>query len=177
MIAAAALLPACGDDDGPPPNPTGGGGPDPVGANGDEITLSIDGAPERSFVEASGLPDIDCDPRVDWASYQLVMWHDYTDGQGPNGYELFFDIMFPATDDVGTYTVHGESLQALLYSNGVNYSASPILAPSSGTVTVTRSDTSIEGNYTFTLVDATGQNTVTVTGSFAVGGGWSLSCQ
>lgn len=176
MAVTAALLPACGGDDDHSQNPTGGG-PDPVGANGDEITMSIDGAPERNFVEASGLPNIDCDPRVDWAAYQVVLWHDFTDGAGPNGYELLFDIMFPASDSAETYTVHGESLQALLYLDGVNYMASPIVAASSGTVTVTRSDTRIEGTYAVTVVDASEQNAVTLTGSFAVEKGWSLSCQ
>lgn len=177
IVAATLLLPACGGDDDNTQVPTGGGGPDPVGANGDEITMSVDGAPQQSYVEASGLPDIDCDPRVDWGSNQVVMWHDYTDGAGPNGYELFFDIMFPNNDDVGTYTVQGDYLQALLHLNGMDYSASPILGSSIGSVTVTRSDTRIEGTYTITLVDAGEQNLITVTGSFAVDAGWSLSCQ
>jgi len=175
-MVAAIVLPGCGSDDDTPQNPAGGGGPDPVGANGDEIVFAMDGDPPRSFVEASGLPDIDCDPRVDWAANQIALWYDFTDGSGPNGYELFLDIIFPNNDDVGTYTVHGDSLQAILYANGVNYAASPIVGASSGTVTVTRSDERIEGTFTITLVDEGGQNTVTLTGSFAVDGGWSLSC-
>jgi hypothetical protein len=175
IVAAALLLPACGGDDNPP-NPTGGGGPDPVGANGDEIVISVDGAAQQSFVEASGLPDIDCDPRVDWAANQVILWHDHTGGAGPSGYELFLSIVFPNADSVGTYTVHGDFLQAVLYLNGVNYSASPIVRASSGSVTVTRSDTRIEGPYTLNMVDSSGQDSLTLTGSFAVDAGWSLSC-
>jgi hypothetical protein len=166
------MLGSCGNDgeSQTPINPGGGLGDE------DFVRLSIGGAPEVLLTEASGLPSIDCDPRVDWASYQVVLWDDFTSGSGPNGYDLFFELMFPVNDDVGTYTVHGSSMQALLYDNGVNYSASPLIGASNGTVDVTRSDTRIEGTFTFTLTDATGTLSVAVSGSFGVEGGWSLSC-
>jgi hypothetical protein len=136
----------------------------------------MNGGSEAQYMEASGLPSIDCDPRVDWGANQVILWDDFTNGSGPNGYELFFEIMFPAADSVGTYTVHGDYLQALLHHNGVNYTASPLFSTSSGNVDVTRSDSRIVGDYTITVVDADETTSVTVTGHFGVDRGFSLSC-
>jgi len=76
---------------------------------------------------------------------------------------------------VGTYTVHGESFQTLFH-NGADYSASPIMDTSSGTVVVTRSDTRIEGTFNIVVVDAAETTSLTLTGSFGIQKGFSLSC-
>jgi hypothetical protein len=138
--------------------------------------MSMNGASEATYFEASALPSIDCDPRVDWGASQVILWSDFTNGDGPNGYELFFEIMFPVADSVGTYTVHGDFLQAFLHESGSDYAASPLLTTSSGTVHVTRSDDRIEGDYAITLVDAEETTSVTMTGRFGVDRGFSLSC-
>jgi hypothetical protein len=169
-LAIVSAIASCGGDDGtspstgPPGNPTS-----------DFITMSVDGGGAVTYAEASGLPTIDCNPRVDWASYQVVLWDDFTGGIGPNGYDKFFEVMFPAADTVGTYTVQGDFCQSLYY-DGSNYTASPILNTSSGTVQVTRSDTRIEGTFTITVVDAAETTSINLTGSFGVDRGWSLSC-
>lgn len=165
-----SLLVSCGADDSGPSGPQV-----PVDPNADVLTLKVNDAAPVAYTEASGLPDIDCDPRVDWSAYQVILWDDYTDGAGPSGYERFLDLMFPVDDSVGTYTVHGESMQAYFY-DGVDYSASPILASSTGTVTVTRSDTRIEGTFDLTLVDASETSSVQLAGFFSVDRGFSLSC-
>ena len=61
--------------------------------------LSLNGGPQTTYTEASGLPSIDCDPRVDWTFNQVVGWANYTNGSGPNGYDLFFEIMFALDKD------------------------------------------------------------------------------
>lgn len=159
---------SCGDEGvqsiAPPPNHQGT----------DFVTLSRDGGAEVGVHEASGLPNIDCDPRVDWGYSQIVMWKGYTGAAG-TGYETVFDIMFPLADSVGTYTVHDNSLQAY-YHDGVDYMASPIHATSAGTVVVTRSDSHIEGSFDFTLVDASETTTISLAGTFGVQRGFSLSC-
>ena len=174
LVGVVFLIGACGGDDGPSTTTDAGGGNQQT--TGDFVTLSVDGGAIITLTEASGLPSIDCDPRVDWASYQIVLWHNFTDGAGPNGYDLFFEIMFPVNDAVGSYTVQSDMLQALLYQNNVNYMASPVIANSGGTVEVTRSDERIEGTYTITVVDVGETVTRMLTGSFGVDAGWSLSC-
>lgn len=158
-----------GSDESDPASPPG----DPQGA--DFIKLSLDGATQVEFRESSGLPNIDCDPRVDWGFFQVILWDDFTDGSGPNGYDTFFEIMFPAADSVGTYTVHDDFLQAL-YHNGIDYAASPLRAASSGWAVVTRADSRIEGSFDLTLVDADEATTISLAGSFGVQRGFSTSC-
>jgi len=170
-IATLVLSVSCDDDD--PTSPAGTGSP-PAGSS-DFMTLSVNGGPQSTYTEASGLPAIDCDPRVDWAFDQVVGWADYTNGNGPNGYDLFFEIMFPAADTVGTYTVQGDNLQAMFY-NGEFYTASPIRPTTSGMVVVTRSDTRIEGTFSITALDSLGTTLVDFAGSFGVDAGFSLSC-
>ena len=167
----AVAFAACGEEDNPSPPLDPGGG-----SGTDFMAMSMNGSSEATYVEASGLPNIDCDPRVDWGASQVILWNDFTGGEGPNGYELFFEIMFPVADSVGTYTVHGNYLQAMLHENGTYYTASPLLNTSSGTVHVTRSDDRIEGDYSVTLVDADATTSVTMTGRFGVDRGFSLSC-
>lgn len=169
----SSVLASCSGDDGPSGTAGPGGGGE---LTGDFVTLSIDGGNAVTSTEASGLPDIDCDPRIDWASNQVVLWSQFTGGGGPSGYDTFLDVMFPVDDAVGTYSVHGDMLQALFYQNGVSYGASPIYPNSAGTVEVTRSDERIEGNFTFTLLDETGTKSLTLTGDFGIDAGWSLSC-
>lgn len=173
--ALAVVFAACGGDDAPQAPSGPGGGPSPP-VTGDVIVVAIDGGPVSTITEASGLPTIDCDPRVDWSSNQVVMWNEFSGGSGPNGYDVFLDIMFAATDTVGTYTVHDDFCQALYYSGGVNYAASPLLPTSDGTVTVTRSDTRIEGTFSLTVVDATGGAPIALSGSFGVDAGFSIVC-
>ena len=116
-ITMMFLVTSCGGSDGP----TNPNQPDlPVsGGDGDTMVLSIDGAPNASYQEASGLPEIDCNPRVDWGFSQVVLWDDFTGGSGPNGYDKFFFIMFPNNDAVGTYTVQGDLLQSMLYHDSL----------------------------------------------------------
>ncbi|MDH3214861.1 MAG: hypothetical protein OEN01_01055 [Candidatus Krumholzibacteria bacterium] len=172
-LVLSFLIPlgSCGGDGGSQGTTAVNGGD----AGGDFVKLSLDGGTESTHNEASGLPNIDCDPRVDWAFSQVVLWDNHTGGSGPNGYELFLEIMFPAVDTVGTYTVHGDSFQALFY-NGVNYAASPLFSTSAGTVNVTRSDARIEGTYNITVVDMGETASINLTGSFGIDAGFSLSC-
>jgi len=174
FVICSMVIGSCGGDD-PPASTTGvvldpGGGPDD-----DFIVLTVDGGAESTYIEASGLPTIDCEPRVDWGASQVILWDDFTSGSGPNGYALFFEIMFPAVDTVGTYTVQGDFLQALYYS-GEYYSAGPFTNGTSGTVQVSRSDTRIEGIYDITVVDSAQTTSVRLNGEFGVDKGFSLSC-
>ena len=148
--------------------------PDSTAFN-DFITQSRNGGPESTYIEASGLPTIDCDPRVDWAASQVVLWHTFTGTGAVNGYDHFFEIMFPVADTVGTYTVQN-FLQALVY-DGQFYSAGPFPPGSSGTVEVTRSDTlRIEGTYALTVVDSAQTDSLRLSGRFGIDNGFSLSC-
>jgi hypothetical protein len=170
-IGTPIVLASCGDDN--PSSPAGTGNP-PTGS-GDFMTLSVNGGPQTTYTEASGLPSVDCDPRVDWASNQVVGWANYANGNGPNGYDLFFEIMFPAVDTVGTYTVQGGNLHAMFY-NGDFYTASPTRPATSGSVLVTRRDWRIEGTFSITALDSDGTTSVHFAGSFGVDDGFSLSC-
>lgn len=149
-----------------PPGPT---------VNDDFLTESRDGGPEVTYIEASGLPAIDCDPRVDWGADQVVIWHTFTGVGTINGYEHFLEIMFPVTDTVGVYTVQGDYLQALLF-DGKFYSASPLATGSHGSVQVTRSDTRIEGTYALTVLDSALTDSLQLNGRFGVDHGFSLTC-
>jgi hypothetical protein len=171
LTGSVALFWSCGGGSEGTTGTGGGGG----NSNADWITLSVDGAPEVTYTEASGLPAIDCDPRVDWGANQVVFWQNFTAGNGPNGYERFMDVLFPAVDTVGTYTVQGDYCQVLFY-NGINFGAGPQWNTSTGTVQVTRSDTRIEGTYTFVVVDVDETTSHTLTGSFGIDAGFSLSC-
>ena len=173
MTAATAFSVSCGGDG--PGGPAGGttdqtqGGP-----SSDFLTVSANGGAATKYTEKSGLPDIDCDPRVDWAFNQIVGWADFTNGPGPNGYDLMMDIMFAAKDTVGTYSVQGDFVQVLIY-NGTFYTASPVFGTTSGTVVVTRADTRIEGTYDVTASDSSG-TLVDFSGSFGVASGFDLDC-
>ena len=167
---SSPVVASCSGGDGS--SPTSSGNP-PSG--GDFFTVSVNGGTETVYTEASGLPSIDCDPRVDWAFSQVIGWADFTNGSGPNGYDLFFNIMFPNIDSVGTYTVQGDNLQALVY-NGELYTCSPVYPTSAGTVQVTRSDSRIEGTYAITAIDSLGTTSVNFAGTFGVDNGFSLSC-
>jgi hypothetical protein len=157
---------ACGDN---------GGNSDENGSSesGDFVKLSINSGVENTFTEAFSA-DIVCDPRVDWASSQVILYDNYI---GSGNWDILFDIMFGISDAVGNYdiTISGDGLQVVFINGGVNYTANSITAGSSGTVNVTRSDTRIEGTFTITAVDA-GSNPITLSGSFGVDSGNSLSC-
>ena len=169
VVVMPIVLASCGGDATGPITGTG----NPPIPNGDFFTMSINGGAQTTYTEASGLPTIDCDPRVDWAFSQVFGLANYT-GSGPNGYNMSFGIVFPA-DTVGTYTVQADNIQALIY-NGEFYAASPILPASSGTVQITRADSRIEGTFTITAVDTLGTNPVNFAGSFGIDAGFSLSC-
>ena len=66
FVATALWLASCSGDDAVTPGGGGGGGGG--GQGGDFVSLSVNGGPENTYTEASGLPSIDCDPRVDWHS-------------------------------------------------------------------------------------------------------------
>lgn len=171
VIVMPIVLASCGGDDTGPLTGTG----NPPLPNGDFVSVSVDGGAQTMYIESSGLPSIDCDPRVDWAFTQVIGWADFTNGGGPNGYDVFLDLLFPAADTVGTYTVQGDNMQAIFYS-GQYFTASPILPASSGTVQITRSDSRIEGTFTLTAVDTLGTNPVNFAGNFGIDSGISLSC-
>jgi len=140
--------------------------------SGDFVRLSINSGTENTYTEAFSA-DIVCEPRVDWASNQVILYDNYL-GSGQWG--MLFDIMF-INDAVGTYdiTVQADAIQAVFMNGSVNYTANFITAGSSGSVNVTRADTRIEGSFTITAVDAD-SNPITLSGSFGVDNGNSLSC-
>lgn len=140
--------------------------------SGDFVRLSIDSGTENTYTEAFSA-DVVCDPRVDWAFKQVVLYDSYS---GAGQWDMFFDIMF-LSDDVGTYdiTAQTDGIQVVFTNGSVNYTANFIKTGSSGTVNVTRSDTRIEGTFTVTAVD-TGSNPITLSGSFGVDSGNSLDC-
>ena len=141
--------------------------------SGDFIKLSIDSGVENTFTEAFSAAIV-CEPRVDWAFNQVILYDTYI-GNGQWG--MIFDIMFGISDAVGIYdiTVQEDGLQVAFMDGSTNYIANFITAGSSGTVNVTRSDSRIEGTFTITVVDA-GSNPITLSGSFGVDSGNSLSC-
>ena len=138
----------------------------------DFVRLSINGAAENTYIEAFS-PTIVCDPRVDWASNQVVLYDTYL---GNSEWDIFFDIMF-IDDAVGTYDVlvPGDGVNVVFMDSSEIYQANFATAGSSGTVTVTRSDTRIEGTFFINAADID-SNTITLSGSFGVDSGNSLSC-
>ena len=172
LLLGGVLALSCGGDDGPNPLISPGGQQDH-----DFIALSVAGGPEIVHTEGSGMPGVACDPRVDWYLYQVLLYDHYTNGSGPNGYDFFFGLaFFGLADSVGTYTVHGNDLEAH-FNNGTRYIAHENVAASDGTVVVTRSDDRIEGTFTVTAVDFETQTTsITLTGRFSVGSGYSMTC-
>ena len=140
--------------------------------SGDFVKLSIDSGAENTFSEAYSAVIV-CEPRVDWASNQVILYDNYI---GSEQWDMIFDIMF-LNDAVGSYdiTASADGIQAIFMNGGVNYTANFATVGSSGTVNVTRSDERIEGTFTITAVDA-GSNPITLSGSFGVESGNSLSC-
>jgi len=171
MLGGLLTLGSCGSDDGPSGPILPGPKPDPS-----FVALSINGGPEITHTEGSGLPATACDPRVDWYLYQVLLYENFTNGAGPNGYDFFFGFLFPLADSVGTYTVQGDKLEAHFYYNGTRYLAHPNVDTSDGTVTVTRSDDRIDGTFSVTVVEYQGTTTLPLTGHFSVHSGYSTSC-
>jgi hypothetical protein len=173
MVVALLLLPifliSCGGGGGG----GGGGGDNGDGGGSDFYKLSVGGGGETTYTEAHD-PDIVCDPRVDWASNQIILYDNYLGG---SNWELIFDIML-FDDSVGTYDVQvaGEAFVSYI-PNSTPYTTNPNFSNSSGTITVTRSDSRIEGTFDVVVVDAGDSNPIAVTGSFGVESGNSLSCQ
>ena len=95
LLGAVLVLSSCGND-GIPNTPPG---PGPVGRDPDFVAISVAGGAETAHTEASGLPAIACDPRVDWFLYQVVLYDNYTNGSGPLGYDFFFAIFFAGLVD------------------------------------------------------------------------------
>ncbi len=170
ILVILFLASGCGGGGGS----NGDGNPDGNGnsGSGDFVKLSIDSGAENTFTEAYSAVIV-CEPRVDWASNQVILYDNYI---GSGQWDMIFDIMF-LNDAVGTYdiTAQTDAIQVVFMNGGVNYTANFITAGSSGTVNVTRSDTRIEGTFTITAVDA-GSNPITLSGSFGVESGHSLSC-
>ena len=164
LLSLALLIISCG----------GGGGSDEIGGTeaDDFVRLTIDGDPENIYIEAFN-PTITCDPRVDWAFNQVILYDSYL---GANQWDMIFDIMF-LNDALGTYdvSVSGDGLNVSFMDSSVIYAANFATPGSSGTVTVTRSDNRIEGTFTINAVDGS-SNTKTLSGSFGVDSGNSLSC-
>ena len=141
----------------------------------DFVRLSIDGGAENTYIEAFSA-DIVCDPRVDWYSSQVILNDGYL---GAGTWDIIFDIII-SNNAVGTYdvSVPGDGLNVFFMDSNVTYQANFGITGSSGTVTVTRSDTRIEGTFTIYAVDTSpGSNTtIALSGSFGVDSGNSLSC-
>jgi hypothetical protein len=171
LLGGLLALGSCGGDGGPSTPILPGGQSDPS-----FVALSIDGGPEVIHTEASGMPAAACDPRVDWYLYQVLLYEDFTNGGGPNGYDFFFGFLFPFADSVGTYTVQGDELEAHFHSNGTRYLAHPNAETTDGTVVVTRSDDRIDGTFSVTVVEYPGTATLPITGRFSVDSGYSTSC-
>ena len=171
MFGGLLALGSCGGDDGPSTPIPPGSGPDPS-----FVTLSINGGPEITHTEASGLPATECDPRVDWYLYQVLLYENFTNGTGPNGYDFFFGFLFPLADSVGTYTVQGDELEAHFHYNGIRYLAHPNADVTDGTVVVTRSDDRLDGTFSVTVVEYQGTTTLPITGRFSVDSGYSTRC-
>ncbi len=168
LLSLSVLIISLGGWGGGSSGGSGGSG------GGDFVKLSIDSGAENTYTEAFS-PTIVCDPRVDWSFNQVILYDNYI-GPDPDDWGMIFDIML-LSDAVGTYdvTVPGDGLVVVLIDSSGTYQASFGIAGSSGTVTVTRSDTRIEGTFTINAVDA-GSNTITLSGSFGVDSGISLSC-
>jgi len=151
---------------------SGGGSSLGGGTSGsdDWVKLKIDNGAEIAYTEAFSAA-ITCDPRVDWASNQIILQDNYL---GNSNWEMTFDIMF-FDDSVGTYdvTVPADGAQVVYVPNGTTYLAN--FVQGSGTVTVTRSDTRIEGTFDVTVDDGS-NNPINLSGSFGVDSGNSLSC-
>ncbi|MGH2570764.1 MAG: hypothetical protein ACRDGR_06040 [bacterium] len=171
LLGGLLALGSCGGDGGPSTPISPGGQLDPS-----FVALSIDGGPEITHMEASGMPATACDPRVDWYFYQVLLYENFTNGSGPNGYDFFFGFLFPLADSVGTYTVQGDELEAHFHSNGTRYLAHPNADETDGTVVVTRSDDRIDGTFSVTVVEYQGTTTLPITGRFSVDSGYSASC-
>jgi hypothetical protein len=155
----------------------GGGGDNSDGngnsGSGDFVKLSINSSTENTYTEAYSA-EIVCEPRVDWAFNQVILYDNYI---GTGQWDMLFDIMFGISDAVGIYDItdREDAIQAIFMNNNVNYTANFVTVGSSGTVNVTRSDTRIEGTFTITAVDID-SNPITLSGSFGVDNGNSLSC-
>ena len=171
LLGGLLALGSCGGVDVP-------NTPIPPGSETDPsfVALSIDGGPEITHTEASGLPATACDPRVDWYLYQVLLYENFTNGTGPNGYDFFFGFLLPLADSVGTYTVQGDDLEAHFHYNGIRYLAHPNADVSDGTVVVTRSNDRIDGTFSVTVVEYQGTTTLPITGRFSVDSGYSTSC-
>jgi len=144
--------------------------------NRDMIRLDKNGVISEYF-ELSGLPQIDCDPRIDWSYKQIIAYIGFSGSGQLQGYEKLFHIMFPNIDDVGSYTVHGDSLQSTFIDGAVTFIASPLYSGSSGLVIVTESGDNISGTFEITLVTSDQSQSVNLSGQFQIAKGNSLSCE
>lgn len=159
----------------------GGGGGDaasdggtPSGGTGDFYKIAINDGTEVTYDEKSGLPAIDCDPRVDWFSNNVILYNNFSGGT----YDTVFDILF-IDDSVGTYdiTVPADGVVGVYTTGGLAYQASFGYSNSSGMVEVTRSDTRIEGSFIINTVDGSNNPGPKLAGSFGVDSGVNLSCE
>jgi len=168
----AGLLTACGGS-------THGEAPGTPPPAADWLELSVNGGPALRYVEASGLlgaPAVACDPRIDWAAKQVVLLDEYVGGAG-TGWRTWLGLMFPSVDAVGTYTVATELMQAFYDTGAGSFQAIPLPGTlSSGSATVTRSDTRIVGSFAFQLVDGSNRLGPTIRGQFDVKAGVATSC-
>jgi hypothetical protein len=166
----SVLVISCGGGGG---SSDGSGSPRSGLGSGDFVKLSIDGGVENTFTEAFSATIV-CDPRVDWAFSQVILYDNYLGG---GQWGKIFDIMFGVSDAVGPYDIAlpTDGLMVVFLDGTVPYVANFAEAASSGTVNVTRSDTRIEGTFTITAVDGS-FNPITLSGSFGVDSGIALSC-
>lgn len=170
LFLSFAVVSCGGSSEGDGGNGGNGGG----GGGGDFVTLSIDGGTEDTYTEAHDSA-IECDPRVDWASSQIILYNNYL---GSSDWEFVFDIML-INDEVGTYDVatpaDGVNVVYIL-DELTQYYANFSLSNSSGTITITRADSRIEGTFDVVVVDSDDGNPISLSGSFGVDSGNTLSC-
>jgi len=168
LLLIPLLIVACG----------GGGGGGSVGGNGsgggDFLKLAVDSGGETTYTETYDAATV-CDPRVDWVGTpQIMLLSNFNGSQWSEQLVINFDL----TDAVGVYDVNAGEVMALYTAGGVTKAAWDLstYSNSSGTVTVTQSDSRIKGSFTLVVVDNTNSNPTTLTGSFDVEDGITV-CQ
>ena len=118
ILLTLMLLAGCGGGgSGGGENSDGNGG----SGSGDFVKLSIDSGAENTFTEAFSAVIV-CEPRVDWAFNQVILYNNYI---GTGQWNTIFDIMFGISDAVGIYDItdQADALQVVFMNGSVNYTA------------------------------------------------------
>lgn len=158
----------------------GGAGNTGTGSTGgtgsaDTITMSENGQSAVTYNETSGLPAAGgYDPRIDFASSQVIMYRDFNGSD----FNVYLDLMF-LDSAVGDYYIGNGDVLVAYISYGTNYGASIVYPNSNGVISVTRNDgVRMQGTFDVDLVDmgaGTGAPVVlNITGIFDVKPGHDL---